>query len=93
MVHASAANAYNAFDESHPYFSAESHNVRLGLCTDGFAPFIQFSKQYYCYPVILTLYNLSPWMCMKKQYMFPICIIPGPQNLKKKLDVYLQTFD
>ena len=74
----------------HPLFAAESHNVRLGLCTDGFQPFGQFGSQYSSWYVILTPYNLPPEMCMKEQYMFLIVIVPGPIDFKDELDVYLQ---
>ena len=66
LIHPSDAGAWKAFDNSHPSFSAESRNVRLGLCTDGFAPFGHSGKQYSCWPVIVTPYNLPPWMCMRK---------------------------
>ena len=39
MVHPSDGEAWKRFNSVHPDFSAESRNVRLGLCTDGFNPF------------------------------------------------------
>ncbi|KAL0423447.1 UNVERIFIED_CONTAM: hypothetical protein Sradi_0879500 [Sesamum radiatum] len=38
MCHPSDAEAWKYFDETHPNFATEPHNVRLGLCADGFAP-------------------------------------------------------
>ncbi|GFP99843.1 mitochondrial pyruvate carrier 3 [Phtheirospermum japonicum] len=73
-----------------PSPAPETRNVRLGLCTDGFQPFGSFGKQYSSWPVIVTPYNLPPWMCMKEQYMFLSVLVPGPQNPKDKLDVFLQ---
>jgi len=35
MVHPSDGEAWKPFNSVHPHFSAESRNVRLGLCTDG----------------------------------------------------------
>lgn len=66
--------------------------MRLGLCSDGFSPFNHggSGKNYSCWPVILTPYNLPPNMCMKQEYMFLTIIIPGPSNPKSKIDVYLQ---
>lgn len=64
--------------------------MRLGLCTDGLSPFGMSGKQYSSWPVIITPYNLPPWMCMKNEVMFLSIIVPGPQNPKQKLDVYLQ---
>ena len=40
--------------------------------------------------MIVTPYNLPPWMCMKDEYMFLSIIVLGPKNPKGKLDVFLQ---
>ncbi|XP_074267462.1 uncharacterized protein LOC141590803 [Silene latifolia] len=74
----------------YPDFAEEPRNVRLGLCTDGFAPFTQFGKPYSCWSVMITPYNLPPWLCLKRQFIFLSLIIPGPSNPKANLDVYLQ---
>ncbi|XP_004499398.1 uncharacterized protein [Cicer arietinum] len=74
------------------YFSIIPRLQRLlGLCSDGFTPYIQaFASPYSCWPVILTPYNLLPEMCMTKPYLFLTCLKPGPSNSKKNIDVYLQ---
>ena len=78
------------FSRVHPSFSSESRNVRLGLCTDGFQPFGQSGQQYSSWPIIVTLYNLPPWMCMKETYLFLSIIVPWPNNPKNKIGVFLQ---
>jgi hypothetical protein len=60
MVHPSDDEAWKHFNSVHPHFSAESRNVRLGLCTNGFNPFMSFAAPYVYWPVILTVYNLPP---------------------------------
>jgi len=55
MLHPSDGEAWKHFNSVHPHFSAESRNVRLGLCTDGFNPFGSFPAPYSCWPVILTV--------------------------------------
>ncbi|WCJ43095.1 hypothetical protein M5689_023857 [Euphorbia peplus] len=90
MSHPSESLAWKHFNATHPSFAAESRNVRLGLCTDGFQPFGQSGQQYSSWPVIVTPYNLPPWMCMSEAYMFLSVIVPGPDNPKNKLDVFLQ---
>ena len=40
--------------------------------------------------MIVTPYNLPPWMCKKRQFMFIVFLIPGPKNLKGNLDIYVQ---
>lgn len=91
MRHPSDGEAWKHFDRVHPDFAADPRNVRLGLCSDGFTPYIQASaKPYSCWPVVVTPYNLPPEMCMTKPYMFLSCIVPGPDNPKAGIDVFLQ---
>jgi len=70
--------------------TAEPHNVRLGLCTDDISPFGQYGQTYSCWPIIVTPYNLPPWMCKKRQFMFISLLIPRPKNPKGNLDMYMQ---
>ncbi|XP_051132853.1 uncharacterized protein LOC127252632 [Andrographis paniculata] len=90
MSHPSDSAAWKHFNTCHRNFAQDPHNVRLGLCTDGFAPFGTYGRNYSSWPIILTPYNLPPGMCMQKQYMFLTIVISGPNNSKRKLDVYLQ---
>ncbi|KAL0427435.1 UNVERIFIED_CONTAM: hypothetical protein Slati_2918300 [Sesamum latifolium] len=76
----SNAEAWRHIDRTHPNFAAEPRNVRLGLCTDGFAPHAQYGRTYSCWPVILTPYNLPPGMCISFEYMFLMMVIPDPSN-------------
>ncbi|XP_027187217.1 uncharacterized protein [Cicer arietinum] len=90
LSHPSDGEAWKHFDERYPEFSMDPRNVRLGLCADGFAPFDQTGRTYSCWPIILTPYNLPPWMCMRREFLFLTIIIPGPSNPKGKIDVYMQ---
>ncbi|GJX23059.1 zinc finger, PHD-type containing protein [Tanacetum coccineum] len=42
------------------------------------------------WPVILTTYNLPPWLCMKESSFMLTLLIPGPKSLSKDIDVYLR---
>ena len=91
LRHPSDGEAWKHFDRVHPDFASDPRNVRLGLCSDGFTPYIQASASpYSCWPVIVTPYNLPPEMCMSKPYMFLNAIIPGPHNPTAGIDIYLQ---
>ncbi|KAL0434254.1 UNVERIFIED_CONTAM: hypothetical protein Slati_2759700 [Sesamum latifolium] len=48
MCHPSDAEAWRHFDRTHPDFATEPCNVRLGLCTDGFASHGQEQKRRIC---------------------------------------------
>ncbi|XP_061348406.1 uncharacterized protein LOC133293820 [Gastrolobium bilobum] len=90
LTHPSDAEAWLHFDEKNNDFAQDPRNVRIGLCSDGFAPFEMTGRTYSCWPVIITPYNLPPWMCMRREFLFLSCIIPGPSNPKRNIDVYLR---
>ncbi|GJZ07849.1 hypothetical protein Tco_0542132 [Tanacetum coccineum] len=53
---------------------SEPRNVRLELVVDGFNPFDNHSQSYSMWMVILTTYNLPPWLCMKESsFMLTQC--------------------
>lgn len=64
--------------------------MRLGSTIDGFNPFDNMSISYSTWPVLLFLYNLSPWMCMKKPYLFVTLLIPSPKGPDNDIDVYIE---
>ncbi|KAK8933863.1 hypothetical protein KSP39_PZI016022 [Platanthera zijinensis] len=64
LCHPRDGESWKHFDWTQPTFAAEPRNVRLALSTNGFNPHIQGSRPYSCRPVIVTPYNLPPWMCM-----------------------------
>lgn len=90
MRHPSDSPTWIHFNETHREFDTKKRNVKLGLCTNGFQSFKQSGKQYSCWPVIVMVYNLPPWMCMKDTIMFLTMLVSGPENPKVKLDVFLQ---
>jgi hypothetical protein len=46
-----------------------------------------FVTPYSCWPVILTIYNLPPGMCMRPEFMFLSIVIPGPSSPGRNIDV------
>ncbi|KAG6427521.1 hypothetical protein SASPL_111767 [Salvia splendens] len=90
MRHPADSPAWKHINSIFPEFALDCRNVRLGLSTDGFRPFGQSRKQYSSWPIILTPYNLPPWLCMKGHFMFLTVLVPGPRNPKDKLDAFLQ---
>lgn len=47
-------------------------------------------QQYSLWPVIITPYNLSPDMCMQREFLFLSILVPGPKHPKRSLHVFLQ---
>nr|GFC02835.1 hypothetical protein [Tanacetum cinerariifolium] len=90
MQHPVDGKEWKDFDTKYLDFAAEPRNVRLGLVADGFNPFGNLSQSYSMWPVILTTYNLPPWLCMKESYFMLTLLIPGPKSPSKDIDVYLR---
>ncbi|KAL6144430.1 hypothetical protein ACLB2K_055123 [Fragaria x ananassa] len=82
--------AWKELDKIDNNFSSDGRNVRLGLASDGFNPFGMVSLSHSTWPVIITVYNLPPWLCMKKSYMMLSLLIPGPKTPGNDIDVYLE---
>ena len=47
------------------------------------------STQHSSWPILLVIYNLPPWLCMKRKYMMVSMMISGPRHLGNGIDVYL----
>ncbi|XP_031279787.1 uncharacterized protein LOC116138206 [Pistacia vera] len=90
LRHPADSDAWKSFDILHPGFSREPRNVRLGLASDGINPFGNMSVSYSTWPVIVNVYNLPPWICMKQPYCLLSLLIPGPKAPGNDIDVYLQ---
>lgn len=78
------------FDEERDWFARDSHNMRLWLASDGFNPFCNISTTYSMWPIVLTLYNLPMWSCMKAPNLILSLLILGPTVPGNEIDVYLQ---
>ncbi|GJQ95730.1 hypothetical protein Tco_0006869 [Tanacetum coccineum] len=57
-----------------------------GLAADGFNPFDNLCQYYNMWPVILTTYNLPPWLCMKESSFMLTLLILGPKSPGKDID-------
>ena len=76
-------------DAKYPYFTSDPRNIRLDLATDGFNPFSNMSISYSMWPVMLVVYNVSPWKCMKEPFIFMSLLIPDSKAPDNEIDVYL----
>ncbi|XP_074342166.1 uncharacterized protein LOC141679607 [Apium graveolens] len=88
--HPADSRAWKHFDEIYPNFASDVRNVRLGLAADGFNPFRSMSISHSTWPVIVTPYNLPPWLCMKQDNFILSVLTQGPKEPGNKIDVYLQ---
>ncbi|XP_052624731.1 uncharacterized protein LOC128132267 [Lactuca sativa] len=90
MRHPIDGESWKKIDVDYPDFLSESRNVRLGLVADGFNPFGNMCNPHSTWPVVLTTYNLPPWLCMKESSFMLALLIPGPKAPGKDIDVFLR---
>ena len=64
--------------------------MRFALSTDDFNPFGEQSRSHSTWPVTLCIYNLPPWLCMKRKFIMMPVLIQGPKQLGNDIDVYLR---
>ncbi|XP_071708870.1 uncharacterized protein [Rutidosis leptorrhynchoides] len=78
------------FDKDFEEFGDEIRNIRFGLSSDGINPFGDLSSHHNTWHVLLCIYNLPPWLCMKRKYIMMSLLIQGPKQPRNDIDVYLQ---
>ncbi|XP_004510005.1 uncharacterized protein [Cicer arietinum] len=90
LRHPADGQAWKEFDTKHQDFSLETRNIRLGLASDGFNPFRTMSLSHSTWPVVLTIYNYPPSLCLKPENCLMSLLIPGPRSPGNAIDVYMQ---
>ena len=89
LRHPADSPQWKKMDVMFPQFASEPRNLRLVLCTDGFNPYGTLSNTHNAWPVLLVIYNLPPWLCMKRKYVMLSMVISGPKQPRNNIDVYL----
>ncbi|XP_074343011.1 uncharacterized protein LOC141680785 [Apium graveolens] len=90
MRHPADSETWKDVDKEWPDFASDSRNLRLALSSDGFNPFRGNRTDYSSWPVLLSIYNLPPWLCMKRRYIMLCLLISGPTEPGNDIDVFLQ---
>ncbi|XP_031091096.1 uncharacterized protein LOC115996097 [Ipomoea triloba] len=89
LRHPADSPQWRNIDRRWSEFGTENRNLRLGLCTDGMNPHGNMSSRHSTWPVLLVVYNLPPWLCMKRKYIMLSLLISGPKQPRNDIDVYL----
>jgi hypothetical protein len=71
-------------------FTDDARNLRFTFSTDGFNPFGDQSSSHSTWPITLCIYNLPPWLCMKRKFIMMSVLIQGPKQPGNDIDVYLR---
>ena len=79
LRHPADSSQWKKINRLYPDFGKEARNLRLGLASDGMNPYGSLSTQHSSWPVLLIIYNLSPWLCMKQKYMMLSMMISSPR--------------
>ncbi|XP_074362972.1 uncharacterized protein LOC141703322 [Apium graveolens] len=90
MRHPADSITWKDVDQKWPDFASETRNLRIALSSDGFNPFHGNRTDYSSCPVLLSIYNLPPWLCMKRRYIMLCLLISGPTEPVNDIDVFLQ---
>jgi len=80
LRHPADSPQWKKTDCLYPEFGSDPRNLRLGLATDGMNPYGNLSSKYSSWPILLVIFNLPYWLCMK---------ISGPRQPGNDIDVYL----
>ena len=89
LRHPADSPQWRNIDRHFEEFGLEGRNLRIGVSTDGMNPFGSMSSRHSTWPVLLCIYNLPPWMTMKRRYIMMSLLIQGPRQPGNDIDVYL----
>ena len=81
---------WQVIDFKNQTFADEPRNLWFALSTDGMNPFGNMSSSHSVWPMLLTIYNLPPWLCNKRRYMMMLVLISGPCQPGVNIDMYLR---
>ena len=70
-------------------FSSEPRNLILAISVYGINPHNSLSRKHSCWPILMIIYNLPPWLCMKRTFMMLSLLILGPRKPGNDIDIYL----
>ena len=80
---------WKTIDNLYPHFGEEPRNLRLGLALEGMNHFGNLTTNHSSWLVLLMIYNLPPWLCIKRKYIMLCMMIVGPRQSGNDIDVYL----
>ncbi|KAJ9538975.1 hypothetical protein OSB04_031708 [Centaurea solstitialis] len=87
LRHPADSEAWRTIDNKFPEIANDSRNLRLGISTDG-VDVNRGNRHHSVWPVLTVIYNLPPWLCMKRKFIMLSLLISGtPSN---DIDVFLE---
>jgi hypothetical protein len=87
LRHPADSQAWRTIDEKFPEIAEDPRNLRLGISADG-VDVNSGNRHHSVWPVLSVIYNLPPWLCMKRKFIMLSVLISGyPGN---DIDVFLE---
>jgi hypothetical protein len=81
---------WKAIDRNEPEFARVLTNLRLGLVGDGIIPYKNNAIKHSTWVLLITIYNLPPWLLTKAFFISLALLIPGPKSpTADNIDVFL----
>ncbi|GJX33266.1 hypothetical protein Tco_0243121 [Tanacetum coccineum] len=75
-------------DKKFPKIVVDPRNLRLGISADG-VDVNSGTRHHSVWPVLPVIYNLPPWLCMKRKFIMLLVLISG--YLGNDIDVFSRT--
>nr|AAU90144.1 putative polyprotein [Oryza sativa Japonica Group] len=63
---------------------------KIHACSNDCILYREMSSGHSTWPITMCIYNLPPWLCMKRKYIMMPIIIQGPKQPGNDIDVYLR---
>jgi hypothetical protein len=82
IAHPADGSQWKDFDDNNKDFSQDPRNVRFTFSTDGMNPFNERMSDHNTWLVILTMYNISTYLCQKGKYIFSHCSYIWPSTTR-----------
>jgi hypothetical protein len=90
LRHPADGSQWRKIDRKFEDFLGDARNLKFGLSTDGMHPFGEQSSSHSTWPMTLCIYNLPPWLCMKRKFIMTPMLIQGLRQPVNDIDVYLR---
>ncbi len=88
LRHPADGSQWRNIDRTFKDFGEDARNIRFGLSTDGMNPFGEMNNTHNIWPVTMCIYNIPPWLCMKRNYIIIPIIIQCPKQPGNDINVY-----
>jgi hypothetical protein len=90
LRHSADGSQWRKIEREFLNFVGDARNLWFGISTYGTNPFGEQSCSHSTWLVTLCIYNLPPWLCMKRKFIMMLVIIQGPTQPDNDIDVYLR---